>query len=241
MRIVIVSPPKSGNHWIKCLLSRIYDLDWLRGKDKVGTQPEAFAEWVAQGAFPDGTIFHQHCRFSRKLCDVIEAVPAHIVTIVRDPYDVFVSLYSWMQDRAAHGVVRERARPRDGLFGKPLDHPDVLAYLADEFGANLMRANGWLHSGRAVVVRYENLHRDPVGELTQATNQIAPVSRERIEAAIAACHADNMRQMAALPKLAWHVRSAKVGESHERLSEPHLVVFRERHADLIRSLGYEVR
>jgi hypothetical protein len=41
--------------------------------------------------------------------------------------------------------------------------------------------------------------------------------------------------------MAWHVRTAKVGDSRERLGEAHLSLFRERHGDLIRSLGYTVR
>ena len=41
--------------------------------------------------------------------------------------------------------------------------------------------------------------------------------------------------------MAWHVRTAKVGDSVEKLTEAQLAIFRERHADLIRSLGYEVR
>ncbi len=239
MRIVVSSPPKSGNHWIKCLLGRIYELRWIGGSKKPTIHPDEFLEWVAQGKFPDGTIFHQHCRFSKELCDVIDDVPAHHVTIVRDPYDVFVSLYYWMQERAARGTGMDKDRPRNSVAGKPLDHPDVLAYLDDEFGVNIARANDWVHSGRALVVRYEELHRDPVGELKRVTDRIDPVSTERIEEAIEYCRAENMRQRN--QKKAWHVRSAKVGDSRERLGEAHLAVFREQHADLIRSLGYEVR
>jgi hypothetical protein len=40
---------------------------------------------------------------------------------------------------------------------------------------------------------------------------------------------------------AWNIRVAKVGDSRQRLGEPHLAVFRDRYADKIRSLGYEVR
>ena len=260
MRIVVAAAPKAGNFWIKCLLGKIYDLHWLDDDEAAAGRPgrfrewvagggfpdeeragqhEAFRAWVAAGGFPDQSIFHQHFRFALRLADAIEAVPAHLVTIVRDPYDVFVSLYHWAQDKAAHDPPGGKLRPRQRLVGKPLDHPDVLAFLADEFGGNLARAYGWLRSGRAVVVRYEGLHGDPIAELARATEQIAPVGRERIEAAIEACRAENMRQMA--EKLSWHVRSAKVGDSRERLSEAHLAIFRERHADLIRALGYEVR
>ena len=173
------------------------------------------------------------------MADAIEAVSARIVTIVRDPYDVFVSLYYWVQERAERQLGGRRVRPRGSLAGKPLDHPDVLAYLRGDFGANLARANGWLHSGRAVVVRYEGLHRDPVAELVRATDRIGPVDRARIRDAIEACRAENMRQMN--DKLSWHIRAAKVGDSRERLNEQHLAVFREHHGDLIRSLGYELR
>ncbi len=103
----------------------------------------------------------------------------------------------------------------------------------------MVKANGRLHSGRAVVIRYEGLHRDPVGEATSVTDQIAPVAAAPIQQAIEACRAENMRQTD--EKIAWHVRAAKVGDSRERLSEAHLTIFREKHADLIRSLGYEVR
>jgi hypothetical protein len=184
-------------------------------------------------------MFHHHARFHRRLCDVIDAIPAHHVTITRDPYDAFVSMYYWEQERASRGLGRDRPRPRHVLYGKPLDHEDVLSFLADTFGQHIARANGWLHSGRAIPIRYEELHTDPVGALRRVTDQIEPVTVEQITSAIDSCRADRMRQQNEM--MAWHVRTAKVGDSVEKLTEAHLAIFRERHADLIRSLGYEVR
>jgi hypothetical protein len=103
----------------------------------------------------------------------------------------------------------------------------------------MRRAKEWLECGRTVVVRYEALHHEPIAELTKVTAQIAPVSRERIEQAIDACSAENMRKMGGGKSK--HVRAAKVGDSRDRLGEQHLAIFREQHADLIRALGYEVR
>ena len=239
MRIVISSSPRSGNHWLKCLLSSIYDLDWLRPSVQVGHRPDDVRAWAERDGFPDNSIYFQHCRFNAKLCDALEAVPAHLVTIIRDPYDVFVSYYHWVQERAARQHGRKRPHKRDILAGKAIDDPVVLAYIANQFRSNISQANGWLHSGRAVIVRYEGLHHDPLAELTRATGQIAPVSPETIEAAIETCRSENMRQMK--PKFAWQVRAATVGDSRKHLDEPILAVFREHHAELIRSLGYEVR
>lgn len=239
MRIVIVSPPKSGNHWIKCLLGQIYELSWLGGDVKPTGRQAELTELIAQGAFPDNSIFHQHSKFNRRIATTLEATPAHIVNIVRDPYDVFVSLFAWIQNRVTHEGTPRRERPRDILIGKPIDHPDVLAFLETEFATNIGRANDWLHSGRAVVVRYEGLHSDPVAELTRATEQIKPVPERLITQAIESCRAENMRKMN--EKFTWHIRAAKVGDSKERLSDKHLAIFRERYSNEIRSLGYEVR
>ena len=243
MRIVITSPPKTGNKWLKCLLGSIYDLDMLLGDDTPATNATAVKEWVASGGCPDGWIFHQHCRYTLPLVDTFEAIPAHLVTIIRDPYDQFVSLYYWLQTRSVRDQskhkVRPKERPRNTLVGKPLDHPDVLAYLGDGFRDYLVKANDWLHGGRSVVVRYEDLHRDPVAALTAMTDQIKPVAPARIVRAINTCTAENMRK--ASKSMATHVRSAKVGDSRERLSEVQLAIFRDKHADLIESLGYEVR
>jgi hypothetical protein len=242
VRILVVSPPRSGNHWVRCLLSTIYQLKNKHGADKPDlTTAKAVQAWAAAGGFPDQAIFHLHRRFSPKFCDVIEAIPAHLVTPVRDPYDAFVSYYYWSQQRSPADRERAARRPRQRMVGKPLDDPEVLSFLADAegFGSHIASTHGWLHSGRAIPVRYEDLHHNAVATLTRVTEQIVPVDRERIEAAIEACRAENMRQKSAM--MAWNVRAAKVGDSRERLSEAHLAVFRERYAELIRSLGYAVR
>jgi hypothetical protein len=235
LRIVVAAPPKTGNMWIKCLLASIYDLQWLPSASiPRDSSPEAFRELVEGGTFPRGSIFHRHYAYSSEFCRAAETASVHIVTIIRDPYDLFVSMYFHAQnfpDRA-----QRENRPLAAVIGKPLDHPDVLGYLGRDFGASLEMANGWIQSGRSILIRYEDLHRDPVAALMRATDRIRAVPRAVIERAIEACRADQMRQR--MPK---HVRAATVGDSKQRLGPEHLAVFRERHADLIRALGYEVR
>ena len=46
MRIVISSPPKMGNKWLKCLLSRVYNLQWIIGEDSPNTNPDKFRQFV---------------------------------------------------------------------------------------------------------------------------------------------------------------------------------------------------
>jgi hypothetical protein len=240
MRIVVSAPPKTGNHWIGCLLSTIYELQWpVEGAHAAASTPDTLADFVAAGNFPDDAMFHHHAKYTARLCNVIDAIPAHNVTLCRDPYDVFVSMYYWEQERSTRGLGRGQARPRHAMFGKPIDHQDVLDFLSNSFSAHINRAIGWQESRRALPIRYEELHQDPLAALTRITSAIEPVSEQTIQRALHACRADRVRQQD--EKMAWHVRSAKVGDSRSKLTEAHLTIFRELHGDLIRQLGYEVR
>ena len=239
MRIVIAGPPKTGNMWLKCLLGRAYGLRWLRPFET----PErvdlpSLESWLANGRFPDGTIFHQHYDFAPEIAAVLDAVPAHLVTIVRDPYDAFVSTYYTLQQHAAEE--NQKGRKLTELMGKPLDDPAVVEFLRrGGYRNNLQKARDWATSGRAVVLRYEDLSRDPLSELRRATAKIAPVSDDRLETAIDFCRADRMRLRTKGGSK--HVRTATVGDSMRQLTSDHLEAFRDAYADLVAELGYPVR
>jgi hypothetical protein len=240
MRILIAAPPKAGNSWLKCLLAAIYDLEWLTAECVPhGTDAEEFRSWVEGGGFPDHAVFHHHYNYSESLCDVAEAHGIHIATILRDPYDIFVSRYFFTQAQADNPKRGKRDQPHDAMMGKLIDSPEALEYLAHEFAGTLEKGIAWLQSGRSVVVRYERLHTDPTSELTRATNAIQPVLPERIDLAIAACQADVLLQRR--KGLQRRIRAATVGDWRNHLSDEHLAIFRAVHADRIRALGYEVQ
>ena len=240
MKILIVAPPKTGNSWLKCLLSAAYGLEWLTS-DKVpdGTDAADFRAWVESGRFPENGVFHHHYDYSPMLCDVAAAHGIHLATILRDPYDTFVSRYFFTQAQADNPNRGEKGASHDAMIGKAIDSPEAMDYLANGFTGTLEKGIEWLESGRSVVVRYEQLHADPVAELTRATNQIEPVAPERITRAIEACQADNLLQ--ARKGLRRRIRSATVGDWRNHLNDDHLRIFREVHAGRIRALGYEVQ
>jgi hypothetical protein len=160
------------------------------------------------------------------------------VTIVRDPYDAFVSTYYTLQHHAAEK--NQKGRKFTTLMGKPLDDPAVIEFLRQGgYRNNLEKARDWAASGRAVVLRYENLSRDPLAELQRASQAIAPISVDRLEIAIDYCRADRMRQRTKGGNT--HVRTATVGDSLRQLTPDHLEAFSEAYADIVRELGYPVR
>jgi hypothetical protein len=225
--------------WLKCLLGRAYGLRWLRSFE-TPERPDlqALTSWLTANRFPDGTIFHQHYDYAPEVADALDAVPAHVVTIVRDPYDAFVSTYYTLQLHSAEN--NQKGRKFTELMGKPLNDPAVIDFLRrGGYRNNLEKARNWANSGRAVVLRYENLSQDPLAELGRATEMIAPVSVESIETAIDYCSADRMRQRTKGGSK--HVRAATVGDSERQLTADHLEAFREAYAEIIAELGYPVR
>ncbi|MBA3450485.1 MAG: sulfotransferase domain-containing protein [Chloroflexia bacterium] len=236
---MIAGPPKTGNMWLKCLLGRAYGLRWLRTFETPERADLASLQaWLRADRFPADTIFHQHYDYSPEIASALAAVPAHLVTIVRDPYDAFVSTYYTLQQHAAEE--NRKGRKMTELMDKPLDDPDIVDFLRrGGYRNNLQKARDWATSRHAVVVRYEDLSRDPQAELRRIATLIAPLSDEAMEIAIDYCRADRMRQRTKGGSK--HVRKATVGDSVSQLTPDHLAAFREAYGDLIAELGYTVR
>jgi hypothetical protein len=241
MRILIVAPPKAGNSWLKCLFSSVYGLDWLTS-DRVpgGTTLEAFAAWLSSQGFPVNAVFHHHYDYSPRLVELAHAELIHLATILRDPYDMFVSRYFFAQAQADNEkrASKNLDRTHDVIAGRAIDDPVVLNYLANNFGAQLQKGIDWLESGASVVVRYERLVDRPEEEFTRATDQIEPVALDRVRSAIEACQAENL--LRTRKGLKRRIRAATSGDWSNHLSPAHLEIFRDRHADRIRALGYNV-
>lgn len=236
MRILLAGPPKTGNVWVEQILASVYGLRRLNDVPKLVAGLDGLRAWLAAGGFPDGAICHQHYPFSAELLDLAESVPFRLVTVLRDPYDTFVSLYFYVQEFRDTFAPQSPAR---AMIDKPIDHPDVLHFLANGYRQQLAGGAAWLQSGRSVVVRYEDLHRDPLATAKELTDRIKPVWWWRLKRAVGAADARKMkRQNVWMDK---HIRSGTVGDSRNHLTEAHLAVFRDCHADLVAQLGYDLR
>ncbi len=210
MRIVIAGTQKSGNVLLKCLLAHAYERRVLVDPG-IPRRPtlDAFRACKSAGGFVDGSVFHHHFPYSDDLADPIDAAPAHIATIVRDPNDSFVSCVHSVQRRTGRGF------KRNAPSGKPMEHPDVLAYLRSGGDREELRlTKGWVESGRTTAVRYEDPHRNP--------------------AEVRSGIADNRA-----PRL--HLRSARAGDSRKHLPDAHLAILRIHCGPSIESLGYPIR
>ena len=193
---------KTGNTWVKALLAELYDLPVvpLHGiwhGDVCDFIPE---ETAALGA---RWIAHQHFFPQPALLDWARDHQVHLITTLRHPGDVLVSLSHYAVNFANAFEVKPSflsyLAPPEGTAAAPTlreMEEQITAYVREEFFDRLDISLQWLQSGIAYPVRYEDLWLDPVATLDALTSQIVPVSRQAIERAVALCDIALMRQLA---------------------------------------------
>jgi len=233
MRIVVAGQPKTGNVWVKHLLAEMYRLTILDATP--AAHPEAIRAFVAAGRFPADSIYHEHIWPS---VDLFEAFPkdCRVVTPLRNPYDTFVSFYHFVQRRKQ--AYEETGDPAAAMIDRRIDDPDVLDYLRVHYGHPLSLAVLWMRSGHTTPIRYEDLWRHPIETLERAMESLGRVSRGAIEHAVRVASAET--QLAKGGYWQVHIRTGRVGDWRKYLIDAHLQIFRDVHADAIRSLGYTV-
>jgi hypothetical protein len=236
MRVFIGAQPKTGNVWVRKLLCHLYGFEDLNENPELvqDLRANGFAKFVTEGRFPEHAIVQQHLLPSAALLDAAWSISCRLVTVVRDPYDTFVSFYCYVNRMPE----RFRDTPAGIMTGKPIDHPDVLDFLRNSYPRYLKMSRHWVKCGKATVVRYEELHAAPLESVRSLADCLEPVSDERIVQAVAECSAERMRQRGGW--IAQHVRVAKPGTGKEDLRPAHFDILRLHCSELIQDLGYEV-
>jgi hypothetical protein len=185
LKILIVSTPKTGNTWLRHLLAAIYDLPTAKLDFPFDSgQANAHGErWIA----------HQHYTPEPALRDWAMQHKAVLVTTIRHPGDVLISLYHHVRSlRGRFNFYQLGAlADDDGTFGEPV-RAVVHTVFKDILGVSV----DWMATGITRAVRYEELYYNPVDTLAALTDTIIPVSRDAVERAVERCDINVMRSLA---------------------------------------------
>lgn len=230
LKILIVSTPKTGNTWVKHLLAQVYNLPLA----SVGTTFDVDeiarlgSRWVA----------HQHFYPHDSILNWCELNKVQLVTTMRHPGDVLVSLFHYMHNfEFAEGWAPRMMRKDEGTMGQY-----TRTYLRTEihFSHILELSLAWGRTGRAHLVRYEALRRDPEGILQVLTDALSPVPMSRVEQAVEACRLDRMRKEAG--KHARFFRKGHIGGWQQALPADILDILRTQapYPRQIADLGYSL-
>lgn len=229
--VFIVSYPRSGSHWFRSLLAAtVYRIS-----------PEELTPRLAGLLVPwafDGTYY---ARFAAPMYFKTHALPRpqfrRVVYLLRDGRDAMVSYLRFRQVTEPGPIdflamVQEFRHPDT----EALWHEHVCAWLANPFGADLL------------VIKYEDLLRDPVAELRRFT-RFAGLARADEELARVAkeCSFASLRQMEALQpfvaafgpgKPDFFIRRGVIGSHRDEMPPQVLAAFMELAGETLRQCGY---
>jgi hypothetical protein len=238
MKVVIASTPKTGNNWLKLLLMEIYRLPAVE-------LPSPFSEEKVAG-LPGRWIAHEHYRPTAPVVSWGDREKIVFLTTIRHPGDALVSLYHY-----ARAYAEDPRWERDplGVTRKDLDGPGehVLAVVRaghDGFARYLGISLDWMANGRSIVVRYEDLCRDPEGEMQRVVRAIharrpeAGLPLDRVAGAVAACEIGMLRKGLGLDPSFF--RKGGAGDWVKELPDSVLEAFRSfpPYPEIFARLGY---
>jgi hypothetical protein len=241
-RILIAATEKTGNTWLKLLLSQIYDLPTpYIGQDFSEAEADSLGNrWV----------IHQHFLPERPLLAWAAATQTHLLTMIRHPADTLVSLYHYCCNYADHykddAAIRRALvadageREATAEFAHHVVDGELIRTLQERIMCDLNISISWIRSERSSIVRYEDLRAEPLTTLNGLAASIRPVSRDRIEQAIEACDIRILRENYAVDSRFF--RRALIGEGRSVLPVEILRRFAEEEPfrSQLAFLGYEI-
>jgi Sulfotransferase domain len=239
--VFLVSYPRSGNTWIRFLVASLLSPENPPTFSTLGRiVPEVYAhtDWELK-RYPRPRVIKSHEYFDPRY--------PKLVYIVRDPRDVALSSYHFLQRR---GEIPE-AYPIDRFVSRWCTGE---LWWGQSWGDNV---GSWLgsrlNSPDFLLVRYEDLKASPESELGRiATFLGIAAGRQQIVQAVQLGSVDRMRELehkepkarpfgvTARPEIPF-VRSASVGTWKSALPEIAVKIIEERWGPLMSWLGYELR
>jgi hypothetical protein len=201
--LLIIAHPKSGNTWLKAMLSRLYQVRFgfpeqlLNKSDEYARRNPAVPRLAATNGYYsyEGAVGEELKRADSTLRDKA------IVFLPRHPLDIAVSwFFQFTKRQSAH---------KQELINAFIEHPvDKYTVSMWQFVRNsdlgveflIDYLNGW-HAAlvgleRAITVRYEDLRTKPEFELARINNLLGgDFSDQEIADAVAWASVDNLRQM----------------------------------------------
>ena len=228
LRILILSTPKTGSTWLRSLLSGIYGLPQLYLEPGFGCDAlsRAGIRWVTQ----------YHIRPNPELTAWIRDNRAAVITTIRHPGDVLISLYHHLHNFRAKTLDLDALRR---MLSSGFERTGLTTYSTGQpFWADLTCSIEWMAQDGTHVVRYEDLRVDPLATLRELTGRILPVPDERIEDAIDMCDLGLMRSMAR--SFGGFFREGRVGGWRNLLPPPVIDAFRtvDPYPAQMAALGY---
>lgn len=177
LRIAIVSTPRSGNTWVRSVLSKALDLEQIAVHNPRDIPP----------ALPERLALQIHWYREPNFQEFLRSNGFRVVVVARHPLDVLVSVLHFIryEPLTARWLEGNAEIPQSLPQYSPAS-PAFFAYATSWGAENLLSISyQWWHKSNAIRVRYEDLVREPASEFCRLVEQLDQCTRS-VRAAVEA-------------------------------------------------------
>lgn len=228
LRLALVSTPRSGNTWLRYLLSEVYAIPSLAVH---------LPDEVAWETLPGGCLLQIHWHRTDAFLARLAAHRFQVVTIARHPLDVLIShlhhALHTLEDRALAGEGGDErslvgAMPRSTAFLRYATGPRAAALLSV--------TSEWWHAPKVRQIRYESLVADASKELRALVDDLAVEVRRPIAEVVAEL---TMKELRARTGNERHFWMGQPGLWRSLLTAAEAAPIAAAHAGVFERLGYQ--
>lgn len=170
MRIALISTPRSGNTWLRRLISNLYDIDSIA---------EHNPEDVNWEALPERCILQIHWEDSSEFSKKLEDFGFKTITIKRHPLDTLLSILQfcshepmtkrWLEGASGNESSIINATPASEAFA---------AYATSERAKKLLSiSHTWSKKEDCVTIKFEDLVENPKSELRKISDRFGAFNK----------------------------------------------------------------
>jgi hypothetical protein len=223
MRIAIVSSPRSGNTWLRCVL-----------RDAFHLQEVAVHNYLEAELVPERCVFQLHWYREPNFQDFLAKHRFQIITLARHPLDVLISVLHFVRYEP------ETARWLNGnceipsrLVGQSPASEEFLEYALSFGSENLLSVTyQWWHDHSAIKVRYE----DFVAAAAPVADRLADQLKAPKDHLPEALAANSLEMFKALPNR--HGWQGRPGLWRTLIPSDSAAAVYARHEHVFQTLGY---
>jgi hypothetical protein len=226
-RVAIVSTPRSGNTWLRHLLSVAYEIP------TIAVHNPRDLDW---STLPADCILQMHWHPIPSFLTRLEEHQFRIVVLARHPLDILISILHFsLHEPTARWLEGEEGNERSIYGAMPCSSAFVQYAGGRRARALLSITPEWWNLTGALTVRYESLVRDAQGELGRLVNEIGGEVKKSLCNALAATTIPRLRVMAQNDHHFWQ---GKPGLWKNLLTAHEAIEIARAHAGTMQTLGY---
>ena len=160
MKLALISTPRSGNTWLRSLLSELYALE------SYAVHSPLDIHWAG---LPERCIYQIHWEPEESFIKQLKAAEFKLLTICRHPLDTLISILHFCRfEPQTASWLDGKGGDESSIIGKTPASNAFLNYSVSERAQRLLSISSqWKQLEECPVIQYEKLVEDPIKELSK--------------------------------------------------------------------------